>query len=155
MVTFDPITEDGAASVTTRLRDADRVEAQASGDLYDHMAAQELGWRIASLANCGAVVAIDGRPAALIAVALVRPWIGEAAMLATDDWPRVGLSTTRWVKRELMPTCRRMGLTRVECRVMAAHRVARRWLHALGATEETELPGWGRNGEPFLLCSWS
>ena len=154
MVTFEQITEDGAAAVTARLRAADWLEAAASGDLYAHMQPEALGWRIAAHARCGAVVAIDGTPAAVIAVALVKPWIGEAAMLATDDWPRVALPATRWIKRELMPTCRRMGLTRVECRVFERHVAARRWLRALGATEETELHGWGRNGESFVLCSW-
>ncbi|MGB8274062.1 MAG: hypothetical protein WCF16_02200, partial [Alphaproteobacteria bacterium] len=43
---------------------------------------------------------------------------------------------------------------RAECRSIADHHEAHRWLERLGAVREAYLPDCGKNREPFVLFAW-
>ena len=47
------------------------------------------------------------------------------------------------------------GVRRIEVRSIADHDIAHRWLRRLGARREAKLRDWGRNGETFILWSWT
>ncbi|TIU13080.1 MAG: hypothetical protein E5W40_08835, partial [Mesorhizobium sp.] len=55
----------------------------------------------------------------------------------------------------LGPQVAARGAWRVGARALAANELALRWLARLGATERCRLPGYGRNGETFILYDWT
>lgn len=94
-------------------------------------------------------------PAALFAALETWPHVAAVAMIATDAWPEIALAATRWVRRQVVPALRAHGLHRAECRVLASHAAARRFLEACGARAEATLGGFGRSGADFLVYSWT
>lgn len=93
-------------------------------------------------------------PIAMIGVTTTSPGLGEAHMVATDDFPKVGLELTRWVRDFMMPHLGE-NFRRVECRAMKKNTRACQWLRYLKAREECELPDFGANGEVFIQFAWS
>ena len=76
-------------------------------------------------------------------------------MVATDRWPEVCMETTKFIKRVMIPALKDIGAHRAECRSWSEHSVAHRWLEMLGATKESEIENFGRNGERFYLYCWT
>ena len=98
---------------------------------------------------------VDGEPVALIGA---RPrWPGVWSMWAfgTDRWPEVVRTLTKHAKRFMMPALMNAGAVRADCHALAEHTDARRWLERLGATAETELAAWGKNGQSFVCYVWT
>jgi hypothetical protein len=71
-------------------------------------------------------------------------------MFASERWPEVAVEATRFARRVLWPELQRLGARRAECRSLAGHRVAHRWLLHLGARVEAVYPAFGRDGETFV-----
>ncbi len=109
------------------------------------LAGGEFGW----------VAGDGGLPIA--AFGAVPTWAGnwQVWMFATDEWPKVALGVTRFIKKVMIPALEEVGCHRAECRSMEGHAVAHRWLEALGAHKESELPHYGRDGETFYLYCWT
>lgn len=105
-------------------------------------------------ARWGKVLGLPGKPIAVVGAHEVWPRVASVFMLATDDWPQIALSATRWVKRTLIPVIHGSGVHRADCQSIADHDVAHRWLRALGARHEATHPMMGRNGETFLTFVW-
>lgn len=93
-------------------------------------------------------------PICMIGISVAAPGLGEAHMVATNDFPKIGLAVTAWVKGVMIPHLE-MEFRRVECRALAANRRAVQWLRYLGAREECALANYGMNGETFLQFAWS
>lgn len=61
---------------------------------------------------------------------------------------------TRFILGECVPRWIASGVTRVEARSIVGHDAAHRWMRGMGASEVAS-PCWGRNGEDFMLFSWT
>lgn len=116
----------------------------------------------ADLANailgCGEFGWIAGDGGLPIAAFGASPsWNGvwQVWMFATDDWPKVALGVTRFIKKVMIPALEEVGCHRAECRSMEGHAVAHKWLEALGAHKESELKHYGRDGQMFYLYCWT
>lgn len=101
---------------------------------------------------------LDGNP--FCAVVLVvcssesTPWLGDASLFATDDFPRLAPQLIRFVRKVMIPTLLARGLRRVECRALASYAVTRRFLKACGAKEEAVMPDHGPDSQDYVLCAW-
>lgn len=102
------------------------------------------------------VACLDGRPVAVIGA--VEPWPGlwDVWCFGTNDFDKVALSLTKYVRRIFIPTMLERGLRRAHCRSMVGHDKSHAWLRELGAEPEDErsLPNWGRFGEDFVMFVW-
>lgn len=136
--------------VADNMRDWDKREIYATrwtddpSSLADAiLAGGEFGW-----------VAGDERPIAAFGAIPVWPGVWSVWMFATDEWPKVALGVTRFIKKVMIPAIRETGAHRAECRSHSDHLEAQRWLECLGAHKESEIPNFGREGETFYLYSW-
>lgn len=85
----------------------------------------------------------------------MRPLVVSVWMYATDLWPKVALSVTRHINREMMPDLIDAGCVRAECWTHDNHHVAHRWLELLGARREATLEDYGQNRVPYHCYSWT
>jgi hypothetical protein len=92
----------------------------------------------------------------LAAMGAIECWPGvwSAWMIATDKWPSVARAATRWARFALDAVLVAAGAHRCECKSIADHRTAHRWLAHLGARPEAVHPGYGRNRETFITFAW-
>lgn len=134
-----------------RRRDMDEIYATRWSDdpvsLVDAiMSGGEFGW-VAGLD--------DGTPVA--AFGAIPAWDGvwEVWMFATDEWDKIALSSTRFIKKTVIPALEKSGAHRLQCRSMSHHVVAHRWLETLGFQKECHLRGFGNKGQDFFLYCWT
>jgi hypothetical protein len=141
--------------VTRHLREWDRKELFATrfDEDPDRLAMDVMGWGPLWWVAGGAV---DGRDKAIAVIGAREVWPGmwSVGMFATDDFPKIGLSLTRWVKRAMIPAVVRQGIRRGECRSIEGHAVAHRWLETLGAKRTGESTNYGKGGETFFTYAW-
>jgi hypothetical protein len=139
-------------SIASRMRDLDREEIMATRDDESVVLLAE------QAAGTGALrwaFAVDGRP--VCAMGAVPLWRGSYSvwMFATDDFDRVSLAVTKHAVRVMMPAMLARGLSRASCATLDRHVTAHAWLASLGGQYETDMPGYGKNGETFFLYAWS
>lgn len=97
----------------------------------------------------------DRQAIAVIGAMQTWPGMWSVGMFATDDFPRIGLPLTRWVRQVMIPHIVQQGVRRGECKSMEGHTMAHRWLELLGAKREGEpLKNYGKNGETFHTYVW-
>lgn len=151
MVTFQARTRFGCAYVADHLRARDAAEIAASRGPFDRADfAADL-----YAAEAGFEALHDGIPCAVVAIAHTRmPRVGTVGMVATDDWPHIGLQVSRACGILLPRYVFRSGLARLECRSVAGYGQAHRWLRWLGFRHEATLPRMGWAGEDFELYAW-
>jgi hypothetical protein len=150
-----PLDCDAVAFVARNMRAEDRAEIFATrfGDDSDRVAAETM-----ALARFGCVAWSDRGVYEPVAVACAIPaWPGvwSVGMYATGRWPEVARATTRWIKSVLIPDLVAAGAHRAECRSLAVHATAHRWLQRLGAAREARLAAYGRDREDFFLYAWT
>jgi len=147
-----PLNRADLRAVAANMRSSDRREIFATRfDENPELLAEEC---LASF-SLGAIIADkDGAPIAAIGAFEMWPGVWSVWMFATEGWPRVALSATRFVKRKLAPALRALGLHRAECRSSADHDSAHRWLRHLGAEIEAEYRDFGKNCETFIGFVW-
>lgn len=75
-------------------------------------------------------------------------------MLATDDFDKVGLKVTSFVRRAMIPGLLKSGSKRAFCWSIDGHEKAHRWIKWLGAKEKRVMRGHGRHGEDFVEFEW-
>jgi hypothetical protein len=95
----------------------------------------------------------SGRPAVIGGALPMWPGVAVGWLLGTDDWPKVGLEVTRFVKRVILPELEERGLHRIECRALAGNAEVIRWLKAIGFHEEAAIAQFGQGREDFVLCA--
>jgi hypothetical protein len=134
--------------VAMAMRDADYQEFVALADCDDRdTLARQL---VARLANTDLVVAYHGnKPVAIGGAVCHRPNVATMMFYATDDFPKVGLGVTRFVKRQYIPALHEQGIHRLECVSHADHKWAHEWLVGLGFYIEASMAGFGKNGEMY------
>ncbi len=146
-----PLSEAGLRPVLAQMRARDRAEVFACrfDDSIDWLAADILACEARAILS-GLACAADGEPVAVFGAYARTPSAAECALIATDRWPAVSRSMTRWVHREAIPMLTAAGIRRLEARALEAHDDSRRWLTGLGAHAECTVPRFGRSGETFV-----
>lgn len=153
---LDRITPAAVGILTARLRakDVEELDARSGPELVPDRAARIYrAMQGATIAHIARPAGAPHQPLALLAIHAAGGE-GWASFLATEDWGRIGLSLTRHIRRELIPALLADGMRRVECRALATHSAACRWLNILGAVEECDLPGFGLHDETFVQFAW-
>lgn len=148
-----PLNAELVGRVAANMRAKDRAEIYATRFREDPaevardcLLISRLGFVGASARDGAAIVAIGG--------AELWPGLWSLWMFATDRWPEVAAAATRTARRILRPALLAAGARRAECRSLASHRDAHRWLRALGARREARIPQFGKNGEDFVAYAW-
>ncbi len=139
------------ANVVYSMRTADRHEVMAARFVEDDGELVRDLWAGAQF--CFALLALcrnDGFPVAIIGGRLRWPGVASIIMIATDDWPKIALAATRWVKRVAIPDIVDPICHRSQCEAWEDNAVSLRWLQALGYRVEGRLEGYGKNREAFL-----
>lgn len=143
------------AWIVANMRDLDRREVYAGrwtdedADLIEDIeASRPMMIRIEAL--CGDA----GEPVALVGVWLAAPGVGQALMIATDQWPAIAAAAHRHVARRFLPLVCAPNLRRLECRAWAGHALSRAWLARLGFVEEGFCRRLGKGGEDFVQFAW-
>jgi hypothetical protein len=150
----DTATADDIRIVASRMREADLREFCAVNAADDR-------WTLAELLvqrygqRDDIIVALndDDTPVAIGAVIENRPNVATLFFFATDDFRSVARGLTRWIKTELFAELMKAGV-RIECWSMDGHDVAHRWIEHLGLVRRYTDPGFGKNGEAFVLFTW-
>lgn len=102
----------------------------------------------------GWIIYSGREPVAVLGMDLMWPGVACVWMFATDSWLSVCLGLTRFARQTIIPLLNDAGIHRAQCWSQDGHGVAHRWLESLGATFETMVPGYGKNGEAFCLFAW-
>ena len=148
-VSLEPATYADAAYVARRMRpgDANEILPLLWGGAEDLALS-------ASAAHYARTAFYDGKPVAVVGGTQTHPACWQVFMFATNDWPRVALSVTRHVVREMLPAWYASGANRAECRSHAAYDWAHRWLEMMGASREAVIPEYGREAETYYQYVW-
>jgi hypothetical protein len=147
-----PLDHAAVGFVAARMRDCDRDEIFATRWENDP---QKIAEETMTCARFGAVAWHEDEPVAVVCAMPLWPGVWTVAMYATAKWPAVALAVTRWLRRELMPDVAATGAHRVECRSLATHVMAHRWLERLGARCDGVLTDYGRHREAFYVYAWT
>lgn len=91
----------------------------------------------------------DWEPVAFVAMIFARPNVATLSFFATERFPEIAISVTRFATKNLFPTYMARGVHRIECASIEGYAHAHRWIQMLGLNEEGRFPGWGKNGETF------
>ena len=146
-----PMTEATVAAVARAMRVADRREVFATRFDDDPDA---LTRDLVAVSRFGAAIARAGRPVAAMGAIECWPGMWSVWLIATDDWPLVARATTRWARHALETVLPQAGAHRCECRSIADHATAHRWLVHLGARAEAVHRDFGRMRETFITFAW-
>lgn len=82
------------------------------------------------------------------------PGVWSVWMFATDRFPEVGLSMTKFIKKRMIPAIWNHA-HRAQCHSIYDHADAHKWLESLGAQRESVLKAYGKGGEDFYCYTWS
>lgn len=149
---FREINQGDLAFVAENLRISDKNEVFATRWTEN---GDDLASAILSYGDFGWIAcADDGTPVAAFGAVPLWNGVWSVWMFSTDRWPEVSLSVTRFIKKIMTPALEEAGYHRAECKSMAENTTAHRWLEILGASKESELKNYGRNGETFYTFSW-
>ncbi|MER9631317.1 hypothetical protein [Mesorhizobium sp. M0296] len=144
-----PATLRDLSYIAANLRPEDRVEIDCQ---FDHWSPALLA--LTALQGFAYVAELDGNPEAGFGAAEQRGGLWIAWSWGTRRMRRCVPGITEFFHAVLGPEVAARGAWRVEARALAANQLALRWLARLGATQRCRLPGYGRNGEDFLLYDW-
>lgn len=136
--------------IAANLRPDDRAEIDCQADIWT-----PAQLALAALQGHAYVVTLDGNPEAAFGATEQRMGLWIAWSWGGKRMHRCVPSITRFFYEVLGPDVSAQGAHRVEARAMAGNDLAIRWLTRLGAQQRCELPGYGKNGEPFLLFDWT
>ena len=145
--------------ITQNMREADRHELLATlYEMSDPEATELITQMTLDAANkrgIGWIGYYGDEPIAVLGMSMIHPNVAQVWMYATEGWPMVALSLTKFAKRTIIGLLKDSGTHRAQCLSIEGHDVAHRWLSMLGATEECVCPNYGRDGEAFHLFAWS
>lgn len=153
MVEIRPGTLRDVSYIAAHMREQDWREVHASCPTDDkaeagilcHLSSQ--GWSYTAWLHGEPVCAFGFSPSML-------PWLWSAWAFGTDKMKRAIPTVTRFGRSTIARQLIEAGAQRCEIRSIADHDLAHRWLQGLGAHRECDLPGYGRNGETFVLYAW-
>lgn len=135
--------------VFANLRDHDRAEVEAQNAVWDpgmvaHILCEQAYAFVCRSEDRLPVVGFGALPTTPVTVGA---WL-LATRLAT---PRDLVAVTRFVDGPLRAQLKRDGFRWAEARALADYTEAHGWLARLGGHVIAELPGYGRDGEDFVL----
>lgn len=136
--------------IAANLRPADYAEIDCQ---VDHWSPETVAFN--AMQGMAYTIELDGNPAAAFGAAEARSGLWVAWSWGTKRMPRCVPAMTRFFWKVLGPDVYAAGAHRVEARAMAGNDLAERWLARLGSHRRCELPGYGRNGEDFILYDWT
>jgi hypothetical protein len=136
--------------VATNLRPEDYAEVDCQ---LDNWSPEALA--LSAMQGLAYVVEWKGNPEAAFGAAEVRSGLWIAWSWGTRRMWRCVSLITEFYFTSLGPEISARGAWRVEARPLAGNDMAVRWLQRMGATERCLLPGYGKNGEDFLLFDWT
>lgn len=145
-----PATLRDLSYIAANLRPEDRAEIDCQ---LDHWSPALLA--LTALQGFAYVAELGGNPEAGFGAAEQRGGLWIAWSWGTRRMKRCVPGITEFFRAVLGPEVAARGAWRVEARALAANELALRWLARLGATERCRLPGYGRNGETFILYDWT
>jgi hypothetical protein len=90
------------------------------------------------------------RPVAVVGFVPVCPGVCTAFAFATDAFPSVALTLTRYAIKVMKPALLSAGFHRLECESRADHVDAHRWLEALGFEREGILKQRGSDRSDYI-----
>lgn len=147
------LTAEAVFHVVERMRAKDRAEIFATQWEDDDWKFANGVLRVANFAF--ALHADDGEPVACCGAVPMWEGVWSVWMFATDRFPEIAIGTHRFAKEVFFPNLDYAGWHRLECRSLASHTTAHRWLEKLGAYKESEVAKYGRNGEDFFVYCWT
>lgn len=151
MTEIIPLNYGNLLYIAQRMRELDKEEIYATRWTNNPKDLAEDGMMIPHMSW---IAAADGEPVAGFGAVPMHPGCWAVWMFATDKWPKVALSVTRYIKKKLIPSLQQAGAVRAECRSHANHHIAHKWLDSLGAVKESTLKKYGKDGEDFYLFKW-
>ena len=93
-------------------------------------------------------------PVAVFGCAPMWPGVWSMWFFATDSLHKIGLGVTKLIIRYIVPMLWEGGAHRLQCHSMEGHVEAQRWLETIGASRETTLRAFGRDGQDFHVYVW-
>lgn len=106
---------------------------------------------VLAMANFSWVAWLDDMPQVVFGGGEVRPGVWSMYAFATDEFPRLALGLTRFVKKTIIPTLfNDLGAHRLQCDSHVAHTDAHKWLNMLGGEVESWKKGFGKDGSTYL-----
>lgn len=150
---IDPATPHDIFTVASAMRDSDFREFSA---FYAGPTKLDIAYQLVMKYGNrdDVIVASDGGPIAVGGLLQARPNVITLWMLATDDFPRIGLGLTRFLVKRMIPPLVDAGVHRIECASIEGYATAHTWIRALGLRQEAVMPGYGQNGETFIQFAW-
>lgn len=149
---IDVATKQDVYEAALHMRDSDYREFSALSWAHDRETlARDLAGRPSP--SRPIVARMNDRPVAVGDVLEIRPNVLTLYFFATDDFPRIALQLTRFLRYRLLGPLM-LTAHRVEAASMVGHDTAHRWIRFLGLSEEAVLRGYGKNGEDFVQFAW-
>lgn len=145
----------GLAHVVNNMRKSDVHEIFATTNASSAQEYVDEMMMLKRAGLCGWIASQDGVPIAALGIMPMWHNVVNVWMFATDDFPKIALQLTRFVRRNMVPALTSGGIHRAQCFSMNGHVVAQRWLEILGAKREGVAKGFGSGGEDFTLYSWT
>jgi len=136
--------------IASNLRPDDKAEIDCQLDEWT-----PAGLALAAMQGFAYVAVLDGNPEAAFGAAENRSGLWTAWSWGSKRMWRCVPRITKFFYEVLGPDVAARGAWRVEARALAANDMALRWLRRLGAHERCHLPGYGKNGEDFILFDWT
>jgi hypothetical protein len=96
-------------------------------------------------------------PVAVIGVVFAHPGVASTIFFATDEFPKVAIATTRFVRRTLFPILVETGIHRLQvCSMLHTYDDDEHdWILSFGAKREAVLVCYGKDLEDFALFTMS
>ena len=92
-----------------------------------------------------------GVPVAIGGVANWQPGVGQAWMVGAESIGKVGIEIAHACRTSIQALFDSGSIHRIQAFSAASHTRAHRWLRAIGLAEESRMPGYGKNGEEFII----
>lgn len=159
MIDARPYSDAAALCVFRALDPHDLIEAELARGAVLPPLALFADWRMVQAgSHLSRVLHFQGQPFAVLVLAPGGPGgVAQAAFLARSHrrWRRPLVAAARDIRSGMRAFCEARGLHRIEARCHALHPSAGSFLTACGFHHETDLPGFGGDGqEVFRQFAW-
>lgn len=152
-VSMQPATLRDASYVAANMREVDRAE------IFCQLAPDARSETLAYMSLNGGgqqwCAWLEGEPIACWGWSQLTYAGGILWAWGTNDFVKAVPAITNAAINELVPMFDEAGMQYLEARSMVGHDEAHRWLKLLGGVPSCTLPTYGRNGEDFVLFTWS
>lgn len=141
-------------------RDLAYIGSRLRPEDHDEIAAQYPGYTAPGLAEAhlhgyAYIASVDGNPEAAFGATEVRRTLWVVWAWGSPAMWRCASRIADFGRKVVLPQVYADGATRAEARTLITNNPGNRMLAALGATRRCELPGYGVQGETFVLWDWT